>query len=253
MSRLTARSERFVIGASAALLILCSTLQPSVAQAQPAVVEGTTQLFIRRGPGTDFPPFATLTGGSQVEVQERRGSWARVTTASGQVGYVHTKYLRVLEDEAAKPTATKPTTPQPTVAATSPRPTRPASAPMTPTRRRRAAEAAATPTDPSPTPDTTDTSSPAPTETRPWLPAKPANGNVQREIERLSEAVEALNRRLDQRFPLPDGITTPPGDATAGVSGGAVLLGLVGVFVGWFLGATYQRNKERGRRSRIRL
>jgi hypothetical protein len=96
-------------------------------------------------------------------------------------------------------------------------------------------------------------STPPATETR-VFPLKKANdAEVQHEIGRLSEAVEALNRRLDQRFPLPAAGNAPAVEPDSGVSGGAILLSLAGVVVGWLLGSTYQRNKERGRRSRIRL
>ena len=76
---------------------------------------------------------------------------------------------------------------------------------------------------------------------------------MQQEVDRLSRAVEALNSRLDQRFPLPEGMPSTSVDSRTGVSGGAILLGVLGVIVGWLLGSTYQRNKDRGRRSRIRL
>jgi hypothetical protein len=248
MSRVTAL-RRLLIGATAALILFVSTPPESSAQGQPAVVEGTSQLFIRRGPGREFPPFATLTGGSQVQLQERHGTWARVTTASGQVGYVHSKYLRLLKNETpAAPTAATPLPPT-TVAA----PTRTAQPPSTATRRQAPERTATTSVEATPTASPEFTFTHVPTETPAPAIARPRGTNVQREIERLGEAVEALNRRLDQRFPLPEGGTAPPLESDNGVSGGAILLGLAGVIVGWFLGSTYQRNKERGRRSRIRL
>jgi hypothetical protein len=195
-----------------------------------------------------------------VQLQERRGTWARISTASGQVGYVHTKFLRVLEDNAQSTAAIPPTESPvvPTVtAASSPPPTAPPTLRATSTRRAptqtRAATAQqqqASPTelhvaeDPSPTPTGTAKVEP---------PARRGNRDIQQEIDRLSGAIEALNSRLDQRFPLPEDITTATTVSSPSVSGGAILLGVLGVILGWLLGATYQRNKDRGRRSRIRL
>jgi hypothetical protein len=84
-----------------------------------------------------------------------------------------------------------------------------------------------------------------------WRPA--ASGGDAGEIGRLADAVEALNRKFDQRLPIPEGSASVPSESNSSVSGGAILLGLLGGVIGWFFGATYQRNKERGRRSRIRL
>jgi len=249
-----------LIGAAAVLVIAFSVPPKCSAQGQPAVVEGTSQLFIRRGPGREFPPFATLTGGSQVQLQERHGTWARVTTASGQVGYVHSKYLRVLKADTpvaapAPPTAPVTTAPTPATAAPTPAagsPTRTTRSASTSTPQRvveRATERATA----SPTASAEVTSTPAATETPGTVAKKLRGANVEVEIGRLSEAVEALNRRLDQRFPLPEAGNVPAPEPDSGVSGGAILLSLAGVVVGWLLGSTYQRNKERGRRSRIRL
>lgn len=256
MSRVTAPPGRFLIGATTALVILLCLAPQCSAEGQPAVVEGTTQLFIRRGPGREFPPFATLTGGSQVEVQERHGTWARVTTASGQVGYVHGKYLRLLK--TTSPTVSAEHSPAPPMAARTTAvtpPTRRAQAAGTPTRARNAERATTRPAA-SPTPPPIDaemTATPSATMVRAAQAPGSDSPSVEPEIVRLSEAVEALNRRLDQRFPLPDAGAGPTLESDSGVSGGAILLGLAGVIVGWFLGSTYQRNKERGRRSRIRL
>jgi uncharacterized protein YgiM (DUF1202 family) len=248
MSRFIGPYGRPFIAAYAAFLFFAATPLDVAAESKPAVVEGTSQLFIRRGPGTEFPPFATLTGGSQVQVEETHGSWARVTTASGQVGYVHTRFLTMIKAEAAQ---------SPTIAPPAVQPTRRSSPP---TSKERAATKTSTPAEiDEKTPDVVEpTATPVEltADTRPRSAAGAAASlpEERTEIRRLADAVEALNRRFDQRLPVPNGgASSTVIEPTAGVSGGAVLLGLLGVVVGWLLGATYQRNKERGRRSRIRL
>lgn len=251
MSRVTALRARLLVAAYAALLLLANSPGVVWPQSKPAIVEGTSQLFIRRGPGTEFPPFATLTGGSQVQVEELRDQWARVTTASGQVGYVHVKFLRMIEDQP--PTAAPPPTIQPTVGRPATREPTPDLPPATRTpagrRREPTSDVPATPTE-----EAVQGSTPPPTPTAveaSMLSTRPrAGGGTEAELRRLADVVEALNRRFDQRLPIPEGAADEP---TSAVSGGAVLLGLVGGIIGWLLGATYQRNKERGRRSRIRL
>jgi uncharacterized protein YgiM (DUF1202 family) len=245
MPRVAALPGRLLIVAVVVLFQLLPRPESAGAQGQPAVVEGTSQLFIRRGPGREFPPFATLTGGSQVQVQEQRGTWARISTASGQVGYVHTKFLRLL---TATPAAIQAA--ESTAAPTEfPAATQTHGGRVTATRR--VAEA----TTPEDSPTATEAADlPSPTVTRTARDAAPAGKrNVQDELDRLSSAVEALNTRLDQRFPLPEEVTTAAADEGGTVSGGAIVLFLLGLVLGWLMGATYQRNKDRGRRSRIRL
>lgn len=256
MSRVTALRARLLVAAYAAILLVAISPGMAWPQSKPAIVEGTSQLFIRRGPGTEFPPFATLTGGSQVQVEELRDQWARVTTASGQVGYVHVKFLRMIEDQP--PTNTEPPTMPPTVARPATR--EPTSnlpqATRTPAGRHREArpDEPATPTEEAAEVSTAPSLQSTPTAIEASMPAsRPhAGGGTEAELRRLADVVEALNRRFDQRLPIPEGAGATD-EPTAAVSGGAVLLGLVGGIIGWLLGATYQRNKERGRRSRIRL
>jgi uncharacterized protein YgiM (DUF1202 family) len=64
-------------------------------QTNMATVTGADRLAVRRGPGKQFPPFASLTAGSKVEVEELQGEWARIVTGSGQRGYVHSNFLSI--------------------------------------------------------------------------------------------------------------------------------------------------------------
>ncbi|GBD26140.1 hypothetical protein HRbin30_01469 [bacterium HR30] len=95
---------------------------PNAAQARTAIVTGTEWVFIRRGPGNQFPPFARVPSGSTVEVQEIRDDWAQIITASGQVGFIHVRFLS-FPDELGR--APAPTTPRAT-------PTAPSGGPPTP-------------------------------------------------------------------------------------------------------------------------
>ena len=289
------------------------------AESQTAVVNGISKLFVRRGPGMQFPPFASLSEGSIVEIQDVDGTWARINTANGQVGYVQRRYLETGKGETA-PTATRaastPTRAPATAtrAATATRPaatatralptwTRPA-ATATPTRVPATATPPATRTreqpvevdtpTPSPqhsrstpatvvsapsarhtlTPQATVTATPTVEETvapvigidedsAPPAPIASGTGStavdegaIHRELQSLRIAVERLQRRLDEYSGVPSSSMLPTNgerQEPSSVSGGAVLLSLVGAAVGWFLGSSYTRKQERGRRSRIRF
>lgn len=224
-------------------------------QGNTAVVTGADRVFIRRGPGTEFPPFATLTEGSTVEVQEMQGEWSRVRTASGQVGYVHSNFLALPSEAGAKAPTEAPRA-HPTVAPTSPRPTAhsDSAALSALTDKNKALEAqlsalqdeltalksrAAQPPEPAPTAAVaTDTEA------------------LHAELKRLTAAVEALQLRVAGAAPsseAPPAATGPAEAPERSVSSTAALLGALGLFVGWFIGSAYGRNQERGRRSRIRF
>lgn len=79
---------------------------------------------------------------------------------------------------------------------------------------------------------------------------------VPEELRQLRVAVERLQRRLDEMSGGPTSglpMVNTPEEPPSTISGGAVLLCLLGVLVGWLLGSAYTRNQERGRRSRIRF
>jgi len=72
------------------------------------------------------------------------------------------------------------------------------------------------------------------------------------EVRRLTDAVAALQRRIEENEPIDNGFSGVNGD-DGSVSGGAILLGLLGVAGGMYIGSRYGRAQERGRRSRIRF
>jgi uncharacterized protein YgiM (DUF1202 family) len=243
------------------LLLALGAMVPSVVatavwgQGSTVVVTGTKRVLVRRGPGTGFPPFASLSNGSVVEVLEMRGEWSRVKTASGQVGYVHSNFL-ALPSEAGSAAAAEAPRPQPT-ATPLPQPTAHSdtAALHTLTERNKALEAQVNTLQEELTAlknRPTQTAPPAATVAAVTAEAE----ELRTELRRLAVAVEGLQKRF--------GVTTASNDAAAAgvppaeapersVSSTALVLGALGLLLGWVGGITYGRTQERGRRSRIRF
>jgi len=256
--RSTSRYETRGTGVSSLGLWCCIILLSGVApvvwgQGNTAVVTGADRVFVRRGPGTEFPPFATLTEGSSVEVQEMQGEWSRVKTANGQVGYVHSNFLALPSEAGAAAAPRVPagaSHPQPTAAPT----LRPTVHSDTAglnglTERNKALEAQV-----SSLQEELTVLKNRPT-LAPEAAATPAVSNadteaLRAELKRLTAAVEGLQQRGGNMAP---GETVPAESADHSVASTALLLGGVGLLIGWLLGAAYGRNQERGRRSRIRF
>jgi uncharacterized protein YraI len=237
-------------------LALVQTVRPTAAGAQgnTAVVTGAEHVFIRRGPGTEFPPFANLSEGTKVEIQEMRGEWARVLTASGQSGYVRSNFLALPAEQHASPGAV--TSPTPRSRATSPTvgPTQRAVTPQ------RAPDHASSPTPENrhvqeePTPSKSETEQ-VPTPLPSAGPSASELEKLRADLVRLNAAAEQLQRRLDVDAPKDGAIPL----AVSPVEGGSmfistgILLGAIGLCIGWLLGNAYGRRRERGRRPRVRL
>src|SRR5574337_1505652 len=85
------------------LLVSLATATATWAQGNTAVITGAEHVFIRRGPGTEFPPFATLSQGATVEIQEMLGEWARIRTVTGQSGYVRSTFLSPIGERPPAP------------------------------------------------------------------------------------------------------------------------------------------------------
>ncbi|HYD46871.1 MAG TPA: SH3 domain-containing protein [Terriglobales bacterium] len=271
-----------LIFASVAALSSLPTAAP--AESQTAVVNGISKLFVRRGPGMQFPPFASLSEGSVVEIQSMEGQWARIGTANGQVGYVQRRYLETGRGE----TAPSPTKAAATVTrrARTPSPTRTTARAASPSPRRSAVPTATIPAIATITPTRTVTAAVTATSVPPTATVESGedsgadgerdieqgfadsyrsgseprevidNAAIHRELQTLRIAVERLQRRLDEHAGLPTSLLPDAGDLSsesASISGGAVLLALIGAVGGWFLGSNYTRKQERGRRSRIRF
>ena len=221
------------------------------AQANTAVVAGGAHVFIRRGPGTEFPPFATLTEGSSVEIQEMHGEWARVLTASGQSGYVKSNFLSLPGEHRAPPAAAPPRTVPP--AATPARSEAAAVHQLTEENTSLTAqigqlqeELAALKARAEVTPASVATPPPVALDVE----------KLHADLTRLTAAVGQLERRLDVEPPRVSVSPLPnlPADAPARVvTSTTILLAAIGLCVGWLLGNAFGRRQERARRPRVRL
>lgn len=246
---MTRLRQRGVVAIVAMLAISLGVACRAAAEDNKAVVHGASKLFVRRGPGMSFPPFARLSEGSVVKVHGQQGSWVRIETAGGQVGFVNTKYLTPVgegELAAAPPTEaelletpTEAPTPSPSEATAAPGTRRDQAATDTPASATSVAGGA------QPPPET-----PLDTPTRPTMADERVS--IADEVRRLSEAVVVLEKRIGESEPIGDGFGEEE-DEESSVSGGAILLALLGIGFGWYVGSRYGRAQERGRRSRIRF
>jgi uncharacterized protein YgiM (DUF1202 family) len=216
------------------LAILLAVVAPATAaETTPAIVSGAELLYVRRGPGINYPAFATVARGQAVEVEHLEGTWAFVHLPSGQTGYVHSTYLSFPAETPA--TVLVMATPIPATTA-EPEPTTTAS-PTT-------AEPSNTPAEVGPEAE----------EPLPPAPAPPApNVDVaalHEEIQQLTVTVNGLQQQLKAQ------------QAAAGPHDGehlwlsptsVTLLVAMALLIGWLAGGAYGRQSERSRRSRIRF
>jgi len=221
------------------LLLFLLAASATWAQGSPAVIAGAELVNIRRGPGTEFPPFATLSRGNKVEIQEMRGEWARVQTASGQYGHIRITFLAPIGEQ---PAAATPAEQQlPTVSTTS-------------------VQAKTTGTEAHPLEEGAPVTAAHLEETPAATPAAPTTADeiekLHSDVARLSETVEQLQQQLEGTVPQ----ESAPPLQTSALEGGshvmmstALLLTAVGLCVGWLFGNAYGRRQERGRRPRVRL
>ncbi|MFN8627960.1 MAG: SH3 domain-containing protein [Candidatus Binatia bacterium] len=243
------RVARRVAGAIACALLCAVAASETSAQGNTAVITGAEHVFIRRGPGTEFPPFANLSQGATVEIQEMRGEWARVQTATGQSGYIRSTFLTlvgerspaVLSARAVASTATPAAREVPTVSAPSTHPRtasteQPWRQPQPPAQQGQV--------------DTTPLATAA-------VPAATSElEKLHGDVARLTTTVEQLQQRLAADAPKENvpPVPTPSADAGSRVmTTTAILLTAIGLCVGWLLGNAYGRRHERGRRPRVRL
>lgn len=243
------------------VLALCLVLIASVwAQGNTAIVTGADHVFIRRGPGTGFPPFATLSEGATVEIQEMRGEWARVLTANGQSGYVNSTFLSLPGERSAKPStvpapATTATRVAPPAASTPVEQQSAALRTLTEQNKGLSAEVrrlqdglAAMKSQAEVTPSPLPTTAAAATEFE----------KLHSDLARLGAVAEQLQRRLDVEASAPREHTAPlaaapPEDASRMLVSTGILVAAIGFCVGWLLGNAYGRRQARGRRPRVRL
>ncbi len=207
------------------------------------VVRAAEAVYLRRGPGTEYPAFATLLRGAEVEVQGITGAWAAVRTASGERGYVHVAFL----DLPAGATLPHVTPPGP--AATIP-PSATASG---------ASSGAAAPEGTAQARPEEEIAAPRPQLARPSptaagrVEAAAPTDDVRADLQRLLHLTEELHRHVVQQSAQspPAGVPVPASEAP-GVAATLALAG-AGLLVGFLIGAAYGRRQERGQRTRVRF
>jgi uncharacterized protein YgiM (DUF1202 family) len=290
------------------VVLLAGVAGMGSAQTNSATVTGADRLVVRRGPGKQFPPFASLTEGSKVEVEEIQGEWARIVTGNGQRGYVHSNFLSISGDTgtAAAGTVDEPGGAARTGPATESAPGRAGTDRVraleadlkTAAERKKALETdLKTATERAKTLEgelkaATERTKALEDETaaltersktleadvhtareeiaelkKPPLsaaaaqagtPAPQREGDELRgELVRLTAAVEALQGHLGAGAATGSGASHDrPVDGARDdglVSSVSIVLGLLGIVVGWFLGGTFGRKQDRSRRGRIRF
>jgi len=225
-------------------------------QGGKAVVTGAERVVVRRGPGREFPPFASVSRGESVDVQEIKGEWARINTRRGEAGYVNSTFLALPGEHErraapASPTAT-PTAVAPPVTAAPvaalPTAVREAAADAGAARtakleaevRRLHEELAAA---------ASRTPVPAAAVTVPIVTVRDIEP-LREQLQQTLAALETLQRRVEA--------TGAPADSTADessslVSSQTLFLLLVGLLAGWIGHTLYGRTSDRGYRSRIRF
>lgn len=223
------------------------------AQASTAVVTGTERVFVRRGPGTEFPPFASLGRGSLVEVQEMQGEWSRVKTGSGQIGYIHSNFL-ALPNEAGSAGSGAAPPPEPAAPAT-PRSDAALLSALTEKNKALEAQLSALQEELSALKNHPVEAAPAPATPVAGPPTASDSEELRTELKRLTAAVEGLQNRTHANLTSSEAPAgAPSAEATErNVSSTALVLGGLGLLLGWLAGAAYGRSQERGRRSRIRF
>lgn len=207
------------------------------------VVRGAEAVYIRRGPGTEYPAFATLLRGAEVEVQGITGAWAAVRTASGERGYVHIAFLE-LPGGATVPRLTPPET----QAAISPSPTAPA-----------AGGSAPAPEGNVPARPQEEIAAQHPQLAKPSPPpagraeAGPPADDLRADMQRLLHLTEEVHRHVvQQRAQVPPAEVPVAASDAPGVASTLALAG-AGLLVGFLIGTVYGRRQERGQRTRVRF
>jgi uncharacterized protein YgiM (DUF1202 family) len=208
----------------------------STVRAQDAEIAGIDRVYLREGPGADRPNLGVLNAGDRVKILGSDGSWTKVETREGKVGFVYHRYVGA----PAKP------------ASTSESPQSGARAAVTGSAADPLAPPVAAPASPAPaTPEAPD--------------------EIAAEIANLRTEVADLKQRIEERSAESDAIRSneaaPSGSPTMSAAGsagfasrsareqsaGVLVVALLSLLVGWVLGAAFTRRRSRSQRSRLRL
>jgi uncharacterized protein YgiM (DUF1202 family) len=87
-----------------ALVFLFST-GAAASQSTPETYVTTTNVNVRKGPGTSYEVVTTVPKGVKVNVVGREGAWLKVESKHGnKPGYIHGQYVRSLQDQPSAQT-----------------------------------------------------------------------------------------------------------------------------------------------------
>jgi len=222
---------RLVRGTSC-FLVWAATLTVSVAKvaevrAEQAQIAGIEKVYLRPSPGTDQTPITVLSAGDQVNILDIEGSWAKVETADGKVGYVYHRYVVPWVGGAPAPAVPRPAAP--------PAPPAVAAAPS-----------------PAPPPP-----SPPPTASEAALSAELAG--LRAELAELKDKVQKRAGRSEEASglaatPFASDAPGAPASAPAPEQGvGVLAVAFFSLVVGWVLGAAFSRRRSRSQRRRLRF
>ena len=245
--------------------------------AAPAEISGIDKIYLREGPGSEQPAIGVLSGGDPVEILDIEGSWTKIQTPDGKVGYVYHRYVQPRFGEPAAPAVppTSPPTPPPSSAFYSPRPAvisppQPTAVHRPPTAAPPQATVAARP--PTPAPQATVAAAPAPV---PELSAELAV--LRAELADLKQKIQEQQIELSGEQAIPHGTVSPAGSRDPSALGGALaadppppspsalsardqgigilMIALFSLVVGWVLGSAFGRRggPRSGRGGRLRF
>jgi hypothetical protein len=227
-----ARRTPCLLVLAAALTVLVTT---GTALAQQAEIAGIDKVYLRPTPGTDQTPLGVLNAGDRVNILDIEGSWTKVETADGKIGFVYHRYVVPLSEGGIPPIAA------PTVAPPTPRAL--GLAPATP---RVAA-----------VPQTLATTAPAVAPPTPQPTPDPLSVELSGLRAELSELREKMQKRAAEA-PEPESTSAAPeaprpqaATAEQGVS--VLAVAFVFLVIGWVLGAAFHGRRTKSQRRRLRL
>jgi hypothetical protein len=222
------------------LLIPLLVFRGAEAAAETATIRGVSRIYLRTGPGTSHEPDGVVVEGEPLTTIERTGSWVKVQTADGRIGYVYSGYLFV-EVDGGSPQAASAVE-DPPGAPTPPAEVPPAAPPVAVAELGTGEPAAA---------------------------AGPDGDSLREEITMLKAEVERLKSEVaggtrvgaapvpgsatvTARSPTRGPASVAPGDEE-GVNLRTAGVALFSLVLGWIFGAGFSRRRSRSQRGRLRF
>jgi uncharacterized protein YgiM (DUF1202 family) len=243
--------------ASVAFFLAAATLYAAQAE-----ISGIDKIYLRSGPGAEQPAIAILGAGDPVDIIDIEGSWTKVQTPDGKVGYVYHRYVapRVGAGSGGAVDGRQPgsesMTPPPGAAMT-----HPAAIAATTAR-------GALPVRPLAAPAVAAAPAPAPVaEKLPSAELSSELATLRAEIADLKEKIQNRQAELsaEPESPppsVPDSVAAAVGPtmtpSPAPISArdqavGVLMIALFSLVIGWVLGSTFGRRGPRSRAGRLRF